>query len=54
MQCETCKSDNICEEVRFIRGLRDDKWSKWKQVYRRCADCGCVKIYTEEGWQDVR
>jgi len=46
--CETCSSPNIWEDIRFCRGFRDGTWKEWRNITRRCTNCGAVKVYVEE------
>lgn len=48
--CDICNSPNIREEILFCRGMRHGVYAKWREIYRRCEDCGATKRYSEEGW----
>jgi len=49
--CDVCGSEDLREEVRFIRGHQPGRVSdKWREITRRCSNCGAQKLYIEEGW----
>jgi hypothetical protein len=47
IECTSCGSDSVLEEVFIVRGHRPGFPSEWKQINQHCRSCGNINSREE-------